>query len=92
VIKVKESKGKNSKFPLLMALFCLVKGKVFSFFLLFFLSLFLNFVVVGDRREKEKEKAERNSREIFVVWLDFEVQKPTGKSKNQEKIIVWKRG
>jgi uncharacterized membrane protein len=70
VIKVKESKGKNSKFPLLMALFCLVKGKVFSFFLLFFLSLFLNFVVVGDRREKEKEKAERNSREIFVVgWI-----------------------
>jgi len=67
---VKESKGKNSKFPLLMALFCLVKGKVFSFFLLFFLSLFLNFVVVGDRREKEKEKAERNSREIFVVgWI-----------------------
>uniref|UniRef100_A0A2K2BDJ1 Uncharacterized protein n=1 Tax=Populus trichocarpa TaxID=3694 RepID=A0A2K2BDJ1_POPTR len=53
-----------------MALFCLVKGKVFSFFLLFFLSLFLNFVVVGDRREKEKEKAERNSREIFVVgWI-----------------------
>jgi hypothetical protein len=75
-----------------MALFCLVKGKFFSFYLLFFLSLFLNFVVVGDRREKEKEKAERNSREIFVVWLDFEVQKPTGKSKNQEKIIVWKRG
>jgi hypothetical protein len=70
VIKVKESKGKNSKFPLLMALFCLVKGKAFSFYLLFFLSLFLNFVVVGDRREKEKEKAERNSREIFVVgWI-----------------------
>jgi len=66
VIKVKESKGKNSKFPLLMALFCLVKGKVFSFFLLFFSLPLSKFCCRWGPEKKKKKKKQRETVEKYL--------------------------
>lgn len=83
MIKVKESKGKNYKFPLLIALFCLVKGKVFSFFLLFF-SLPLSKFCCRWRPERKRKSWEKQQRNICSL-VGFRGTKTNGKIEKSRK-------